>query len=44
MALKDILKLRMVLRHRSPDVLPMDEVRITAQRAEALGFQRSVGD
>lgn len=38
MALKDLVSLGMVLPHRSPDPLSMDEVRQTAQRAEALGF------
>src|SRR4051812_18248255 len=38
MALKDSMTFGMVLPHRSPDPLSMDEVRTTAQRAEALGF------
>jgi probable F420-dependent oxidoreductase len=38
MALKDSMTFGMVLPHRSPDPLDMDEVRTTAQRAEALGF------
>ncbi len=38
MALKDTMTFGMLLPHRSPDPLEMDEVRTTAQRAEALGF------
>jgi probable F420-dependent oxidoreductase len=39
MALKDRIAFGMSLPHRSPDAIDMNDVRIVAQRAEALGFR-----
>jgi probable F420-dependent oxidoreductase len=39
MALKDRIPFGMSLPHRSPDAIDMNDVRIVAQRAEALGFR-----